>query len=683
VSNRLEAKGDFRPDLEGLRGIAVLMVVAFHASPERVSGGFIGVDVFFVLSGFFITSLLKREYSKTGRISLIAFYGRRIRRILPAASLVASASAIAILLLVNSIRWPRLATDLLAVTFSFGNLRFAELATEYFAQTNAPSPYLHMWSLAVEEQFYLFWPVLFIALTWVFISAKKSVTNRSWIFVASITAVLAIASLTYSAYLTPINQPQAFFGLPSRAFELAVGAVIAICWSSDFKFTKSQGSVLGIGALFTLGVGFEVMGRGVDYPGLYGALPVAAGAMFILGHTGIVSQLLSVRPLRAVGRWSYSLYLWHWPIFAIASQVPAPSHALDWQVTSVLVVISIGLSALTYRFIESPIRTNIAMKNSRWKTFSLGLGLIAVPVLLAAGTYALIPVQKPGPIAYPKSSQEISAAVARASVSTGPVPKNLNPTLSNAEQMAEYPAVPPRTSGCLLLRDESRILPCEFGDLGASKNVWLIGDSHARQWFQAFERFAKRAHFKLIVHTHLGCTPLISSRAKLVELDRTPGCIEWIPKLNSALENADPDVVISATSDTLTKLDPVGYVAELNFLKMHSKSVIVLGDTPRSPLNIPECLATNLKSLQNCTFSSATPAGTTNYRIIHNSIHDLVIHEGIPYLDATNWFCYKGRICPAVIDNLLVYQDSNHITPQASRYFEPVVEATFSNYLRH
>ncbi len=336
----------FRPDLEGLRGLAILLVLAYHAGLP-LPGGFIGVDVFFVLSGFLITGLLVRERERSGRISLPAFYARRARRILPAAAVTIAVTACVMPFFVSPLDLARFSGDGVASALSFVNIRFAAGDLDYFAPNGALSPFRQFWSLAVEEQFYLLWPTLLVAATWR--GAPRRMAG------AAVAAVL-VASLVACLQVGQIAGPLAFYLLPTRAWQLAAGGLLAIASPEVSRLPGRLAVALGWAAVPALAFAALRFDASLSYPGLYALLPTAAAAALVASgdRRGSPGAVLRVGPMRFLGRISYSLYLWHWPFLALPAVLlgAAPSAPL----TAALVAGAVVASYLSYRFVEQPFR---------------------------------------------------------------------------------------------------------------------------------------------------------------------------------------------------------------------------------------------------------------------------------------------------------------------------------------
>jgi peptidoglycan/LPS O-acetylase OafA/YrhL len=387
----------FRPDIEGLRGVAVLLVVLFHASLFGVAGGFIGVDVFFVISGFLITGLLLRERERTGRVGMLGFYARRARRILPAALVVIAIVLPISYLILDPLSRQSVIFDAVASTLSFGNIRFAAAAGDYFATVGTPSPFLHFWSLGVEEQFYLVWPALLILV---------SRGPRSRLGIGLLLVFIIVASFAANLIVTDAAVNWAFYSLPTRAWQLALGGLLAVVAPSLARLSSGQvasgrksgiGSfapiflaILGWGGVAAIAWSAFAFGDGLAYPGAYALVPtLGAAAVLIAGgyavRTTLISRLgpgfaLGLPPIRFLGRISYSLYLWHWPLLVL---VPI---ALGHQMRGVervgVVGAAIVLATISCLLVEEPLRRHRGLARRPVRT--LAIAFAAVLTLVAA-----------------------------------------------------------------------------------------------------------------------------------------------------------------------------------------------------------------------------------------------------------------------------------------------------------
>jgi peptidoglycan/LPS O-acetylase OafA/YrhL len=373
----------FRPDVEGLRAVAVLLVVLYHARVPYMGGGYIGVDVFFVISGFVITGLLLRERASTGRTGLIAFYARRCRRILPAASVVIIGTVVASYHWLGFIRAAQIVADARSAALFVANFHFIALGTDYLTAQRPPSPLQHLWTLSVEEQFYVVYPTLFILI---------GLVGRRFGFRAKLATVLGVVvsvSCGWSIYQTSTNGIVAYFSPFTHAWELGLGGLIAIGSKRLSKLPRlfaAGATWLGLTAVVTAGL---ILSDATAYPGAAAALPVVGTAMVIGGGMALPSfgaeLILRLKPMRWLGRLSYSFYLWHWPVLALAAEQAARPLAVGTNLMWVLV--ALAMSVVTYHLVENPIRHSHVLAKHRLLTVALAVVLTAV--VLGVTTFEL------------------------------------------------------------------------------------------------------------------------------------------------------------------------------------------------------------------------------------------------------------------------------------------------------
>jgi peptidoglycan/LPS O-acetylase OafA/YrhL len=376
----LAAERTFRPDVEGLRAVAVAMVVLYHAGLPVLTGGFVGVDVFFVLSGYLITGILLRERLTTGRTSFRQFYARRVRRILPAGTLVLVATVLASYQLLGFIRGDLVAVDAQWTSFFAGNLRFGLENTQYENILSRPSPLQHYWSLGVEEQFYLFWPVLFSLLAAV--GPARQLTSR----LATALAAIIVISFLWSVLQTQEDGVWAFFSPLTRAWELGVGALLAVAGSALLRLPTAAAPWLGwagIGGIIVSAIGFS---NDTPFPGSAAALPVLSTAAVVVAGslapgTG-VERILRLAPFQWLGRISYGTYLWHWPVLTIATQ--RYGGLLPWPMTAALVGATLLLAQLTFVALENPVRRSRHLRTRSVATLAVGVLLVSAGFIVAS-----------------------------------------------------------------------------------------------------------------------------------------------------------------------------------------------------------------------------------------------------------------------------------------------------------
>lgn len=648
--------GDFRPELEGLRGVAVALVVLYHAGLLGVRGGFVGVDVFYVLSGFFITALLLREHAATGRVSLAAFYARRMRRLLPAADLTILATVVASWLILPPLRFPDVGRDAAAAALYVSNIRFAQFATDYLHAGGAPSPFLHFWSLGVEEQFYALWPLVLIAL--LFVGGGRRA-------IAAVAGGLVAASFACSIWLTSYSQPWAFFNLPARAWELGLGALLAVAPARAWRSHPLQQLLGWSGLGLVVAAGF-VLSADTAFPGYAAAMPAVGGALVIAGGMPSrfgVARILAARPLRAIGRWSYSLYLWHWPLITLAAA--ALGHAPSTGVRIAVVAAAVAVSAASYRLVETPPRRSRRL--GRRARYGLVVGLAASAAAAAAGA-ALVVV--PGPLgvglAPPPTLSGFESEAAAAVV-----PSNLRPALRSAQ--GDLPPV--YSDGCHLSYTATASPPCLFGDVNGPRTLVLLGDSHAAQWFPALASIASRLHWRLESLTKSACPATFAAVPNPAGAGTYRACVAWHENVLRRLAHEHPYLVVVSS---LVPLPPssdddhawlVGEGEMIRALRRVADHVVALGDVPRPRANVPICLSAHIRSVAAC----ATPRSAAVDAGLWAAARQEATENGAGYIGTDRWAC-PGAICPVIAGDLLLYRDNTHLTVEFVHFLEPRLE---------
>ncbi|MEO8528688.1 MAG: acyltransferase family protein, partial [Pseudolysinimonas sp.] len=466
---------EFRPDIQGLRAIAVGLVVLSHAGVAVLDGGFVGVDVFFVISGFLITTHLV-ESIEASRLRLRDFYSRRVRRLLPAALIVLALTAATVAIWFPPLMKPKAFVEITAAALYGPNILFAVSNTDYFAGTD-PSIVQHYWSLGVEEQFYLFWPLLLLLAWWVF---KRS---RRGLFAAL--AIITVVSFVLSVVITDYRQPLAFFLLPTRAWQLGVGALVALAVIAAPGISRHRWwkAPLAWAGLVGIAAAAFLYGPETPYPSWYAALPVVAAAAAILGGTGATrygpAAVLAIRPVQFIGRISYSLYLVHWPLIIVPQVLFGWREPLPFWVPLLLAAVAIPIAWLLWRFVEEPGRRGTwKWTASPKRTLLVGLAAsVAFAVVLVPSAFVVqrLPVD---------AGRTAPAFVLSTSpVGTSFVPSNLKPNLWAGSN--DIPGVD--RPDCVRDYDNADPTGCEYGNATSAPTVALFGDSHAASWIPALE----------------------------------------------------------------------------------------------------------------------------------------------------------------------------------------------------
>ena len=668
----------FRPDLEGLRGIAVALVVLFHARLLGVVGGFIGVDAFYVLSGFLITGLLLRELATRGRLDLVAFYGRRARRILPAATVAIVVILVAAAFIVAPLDLPAVAADATASGLFVGNMLFAFRATDYFA-SSTPSPFLHYWSLGVEEQFYLVWPILLL----VAFRARR---------LGLVVFAVCVLSFVLSIVLTSVQAPWAFYGLPTRAWQLALGALLALHGPALARLPSALIAIGGWLGIALLGIAAALLDPTTGYPGFAALLPTTAVALVILagGRHGGPGRLLAVAPLRLLGRISFSLYLYHWPVLVLASVLVGElSPVLRWS----LVGLSVAAAAASWRLVEEPFRRARLLRPRRSFVFgssAICMVLIAAQLMgvLGASSVAASNIVHTDAVetqdvitasqvsSLPNEATAAPATVTATSTPTAaptmaPVPHELRPRLGDVRRDVDGL----NERGCGLSLAGSQPPLCTLGTAEGAITVALVGDSHAAQWFPALDVIAQQRGWKILPFTKDSCI-FLDMRIVSLHLEREYNeCTRWRDQVVTALQRAQPDLVVVASSRWVHPVDPADADpqrqsdAMVRLLRALPGRVAIIADTPLSAVDVPACLSRTDRTAADC----ATARG---YALTAHLARDgrAAAALGATLIDPTQWLCGPD-ICPAVIDWTIVYRDDHHLTATMARRLAPLLES--------
>ncbi|XVU26203.1 acyltransferase family protein [Actinoplanes sp. CA-054009] len=676
----------FRPDIEGLRAIAVVLVVLSHAGLSTFAGGYVGVDVFFVISGFLITTLLLKELNKTGKISLPGFYARRAIRLLPVSTVVVVATIVAAWLFVPATRFKSITLDGLFSTFYGINWRLAYEGTDYLNATAAPSPLQHLWSLAVEEQFYLVWPLLLLA---VWAGARK---NRR---AAIALSALVVVSLIVSVQQTASAAPWAYFGSHTRAWELGIGALVALAAARLSRTPKALAAVLTWGGLVAVVVAAVTYDESTAFPGSAALLPVLGTAAVIAGGTSAggwgAGRVIGTAPFRFIGKLSYGWYLWHWPVLMIWPL----AFMRDAGVKSNLVfaVGALGLAFITYHLVENPVRMRPWLRSRARRGLALGLILSAGVAALALIAGQFTPPIPTGPATFDTAAEVAKASDPRArltqlitgSIRGSKLPDNLTPKLTEAQGL--NPVI--YKDLCHLgYGDSKQDRPCVYGDPNGARTMYLIGDSHAAQWFAAVDGVARAQGWKLVALTKAACQlPSVLNFNVVLNKPYTE-CVAWRDQIVDRVVAAKPDLVVMASND----LDNGGiYDADGKLIERPGfaddpawvqawqktwtrlagvKNKVLLQDTPYPVDVVPECAATNPRQIYKCDRSQTRAIQEPQRRAL---VAQQAVKNGIRVIDPTPWFCANKK-CPILVGNTLVYKDDNHMSLAYSQALIPVLD---------
>ena len=605
--------------IQGLRALAALLVTIFHA--RLVPGGFIGVDIFYVISGYLITGLILREIENTGTLNLQSFYQRRIKRLLPTSVFVLFVTAIVGMFVLPAITRDALGRDLFAAATYISNYLFAWWQNDYQNLNATPSPFIHYWSLAVEEQFYVVWPI--------FILFLSRYGKRAVLYGVALSSAL---SLLLSIYQTQTSPIWAFYSLPTRAWELGVGALLLFVpeniWKNRFI------PWLGLAGIAIAAFNFD---ENTAFPGINAVLPVVATALLI-GSISIWPRFFNDLSNNRISQWlgaiSYPLYLWHWPALVLPSS--ALGRPLRARERIFCILLTIILAHFTSKYIEQPIRHKKIEGKKIYLFFAATTAASLVAGLIITST----------------ASSMISV-------------KGTNYKFNLVDVM-EKPAV--YGDNCHSNYGETESGECTYGDLTSKTTLVLYGDSHAAQWFPALEELANERGFKLVSLTKSACPSVDVPRADQGAF-KNVHCEKWRDNSINRIKKLRPAGVIMSSFQYFTP--PSGYsdankwwkdgqVRLLDALRGSSEHLIYISDTPRPKRDIPNCLAS--RDSHSC--------DSTEKTIVK-------IIPGFEKIDPTPWLC--SNYCPAIQNGYVVYRDASHISVAAALALKPQLEAALKS----
>ena len=717
-------KDGFRPDIEGLRGIAVALVVLFHAgllshASTQLTGGFIGVDLFFVVSGFLITGLLIRERERNGRISFSRFYARRVRRILPAAAVVLLITIPLSNSLVTLVERPPVMQDAASAALSVANIRFA-MTTDYFNPVSY-SPFLHFWSLGVEEQFYFVWPALLAIVAWKFPRAGAAVAL----------SVVVVASFTASMLITNTSASTAFYMLPTRAWQLAAGGLLAVGAGSMGRIRSELRTVVkqllafagwaALAALIT--AAFLISNQDTPYPGTAALVPTIAGVLLIASGPEPAGPgiLLRLPPIRFLGKISYSLYLWHWPILILGGLYLAgplgtmtPVQALE------LAGLSVPVAAASWFFVEEPFRRGVIPLPRPSRVVAAGvavmlavalvgtmfnfgaqsaLAALAGPDATATPSYVaratptptptdtpLPPNVTPGPTASPTPIPEMTPALTFAPSQDPPTSFALTSSVRPALGKAATDYEQPWHDNCLGWRVTTTPNPsseCIYGNPSGSYTVALVGDSHASALFPGVNEVAKAHGWKLITYMKIDCSfldlnDLVYYGPPTVAY---PECMTWNKNVIAKLQRDPPDLVLISMSRWIftanageenVNSEANALVREIRKIPASSKVVIIQDPPLPTNINVPDCLGSYLNDYRKCSYPRSVGYGS----LMGSREQAAAKATGAGVIDLTAEICPGAADdnCPVVIDNMIVWRDQHHLTATFSATLGPAID---------
>ena len=715
----------FRPDLEGLRGVAILAVLLFHAGVPGTIGGFVGVDVFFVLSGFLITGLLLREKEERGSINVTAFYARRARRILPAAAVVLLAILIASWFVLAPLDVPGVAADVLASILFVGNIRFAMQATDYFAADVVRSPVLHYWSLGVEEQFYLLWPFLLILAT--------RFGSRVRLSAGLLVTAVFVGSLAFAIVMTAVDAPWAFYSLPGRAWQLALGGLLAVGALRIARLPWQVTSLAGWAGLAAVIGSVIFISPTVPYPGLVALVPSLGAAGLILAGGGRLSTgfILATTPLRFLGRISFSLYLVHWPILVLPAALAPIGEELPLVTRLALAAASVAVGTLSYYLVEQPFHRgwlgrrrpkttlagaaaaitatavlamtiNLAML-ARLERPSTGVISNPGPAQTQGPVQTLPPVETPPPWVETDEPPSVEPTVSPSAGPTSSLPPGFTPTPPPSGGATPRPTQPPTPrptraptpqptqpqgstalpadvepplvdarrdseliarNGCLLGTHPT--VPrddCWFGDPNGTKTIALVGDSHAAVFFPPLNALAKQNGWRLVAYTKISCRFLdLPLISRELQREYTE-CEIWRENVVAELRAHPVDLSLFLVA---RGMEVVNNADDDPRAQGHSLARMMARIPGKHAVIVdtPQSIydpPACLSANLDNIWNCATPRNLAFNWRYLKLEKTAVADSGATLIDMSDDIC-TGDPCPAVINKMIVYRDVHHLT---------------------
>lgn len=659
-------------DIQGMRALAVGLVVLFHFWPGRLTGGFVGVDIFFVISGYLITSHLLSEVNRTGTVSLTRFWARRIRRLLPAAFTVLAFSVLLAITVIPRSMLQQTINEIGASAIYIENWLLAGNAVDYLAASNKPTVVQHYWSLSVEEQFYILWPVLIIVIAWVATRFRVEKTRAIGVSLA----VVFVVSLAFSAIATQQSQASAYFITPTRVWEFAAGGMLAFApllaetRAARLSWLRLAAAWAGLALIGYAAVRFN---GATVFPGVIALAPVLGTALLIYTRDNesvwSPSQLFRFGPAQFLGDISYSVYLWHWPLIIAAPFVLGHGLTMKWRLA--ILAVTLILAVATKYLIEDPARRATGRVRRRRTAFTF----------MAAGAAVLVAITGCTNYQITQDNIRYEAMVAK-SLATGegcfgasamltgnncsdrfktPVDVHAAAAVADTYSANGLSAASPCGRAARALH--APVMRCEYGDTKTPDlTLALVGDSHADHLLNPIASYGAMHHWKIVTYTKGGCSALESAAT---EIDpRSIECAAWGAKVRADLaSDTDVDVVLFSNESKYNAASAADALSEWNMLRAAGKRVIAVHDVPGMPKGVkaPECVEV-ARGDDPCSWKPNLAGDFMTVAANDPS-------TPTPIVDLTDLFCTSA--CHAMIGGVVVYFDDNHLTTTYARSLAP------------
>ncbi|WP_433470309.1 acyltransferase family protein [Saccharomonospora azurea] len=649
----------FRPELQGLRALAAALVVVYHVWLDRISGG---VDVFLFVSGFLITGQLFRA-SVRGRIEFRSFWGRMFKRLLPAALTVLVVTMAVSLLWLPEHRWLQAGKEIVASALFYENWQLAADSADYFAQNSSASLMQHFWSLSIQGQFYVVWPLLIGVLLLV-------VRWLGWNMRTTLLVVLGVlfaGSLAFSVWLTAVNQPLAYFHSGTRVWQFALGGILALTIDRIVlpRWLALVAGWLGVLGLASCGLVLQV---GTMFPGYVALWPMVSAALVLLaGATGSrvgADRFLSSRPLIYLGNISYSLYLWHWPVLLFYLLVRGRTE-VGLVGGAGVIGLSVVLAVLTYHLVENPVRDSRIGVNNRWGAYRFA-AVVLVPVVAVAVVWQNVTLDR---AEFEFRADDSRYPGAQALMTGQPVYDSTNDVVPPFAALP-YEWISWKRGECTRATEQGvEVRTCTVKPLNGAepkRRLAVVGDSHILQLMAALRPISERLDWELVVLNKPGC-PLTATEV----LPNNQSCVDWNRVVLPKIIDMQPDAVVTmATRDVrvgLAERTPEGYVRQWQRLHEAGIPVVAIRDNPRFDFEPSGCAQIHGLTSEKCGHPRA------------EMYHAVPPYESMPapsstsFVDLSDYYCTATQ-CPPVMGNVLVYMDDNHVTETYLNTLSPILQ---------
>lgn len=619
-----------RPEIQGLRALAILAVIIYHSSNAWLPGGFIGVDLFFVISGALIVRTLIDEILATHRIDILGFWGRRAKRLIPNAALVLIFVLLSSALLLPSYRYRTIYPDVISAAGFWSNYHFANNAFDYFRANDLPSPVLHFWSLSIEEQFYIALPIVLSAATPLLRWSRRRLTLTL--------ALICVSSFAFGLYaIEKHGSPFAFFHTETRIWQLVLGGLIGVHFSHFGKVSERLRSAIGYAGALAFLLCCFLLNDDVSYPGIWSILPTTAAALILIGSASpsYLKSFLSNKRMVEIGDRSYSLYLWHWPLLAIATECWPDS----WVAKTTAIAAFTILAVVAYKFVEEPIHRSESMP------------LPALRLITAVATLALI-ISLGNLI-------DVTLRISPSGARTTSIAAAQNDFGQNY------------TDHCHLDFDSTTQPPCVYGESGASQTVVLFGDSHAAQWFAPLVKAATQAKWKVLVRTKTSCPSADASMWYPPGKIPYAACSKWRAAVTEEISQLRPDLIILAnyshyygwlrdpnTGEVLDR--PAARKEWVRATDVMMTTLLKTGSHLLLIRDNPKMLPSYVDCLQSYGLCGRNRHDALNGMPVDEKMLTSHQHE-ISTLDFSNQVCDEN-FCSAENSGSIIYQDTHHLT---------------------